>query len=320
MRRIAAAVVLSVSICTWASLPARSGEKDAPAAAAPAPPAAPEKVQEIQVGVYVLSMGKLDVNTGTFSIDFYLSLKSDGPIPDNSFEFLNGRAGTVDKVVDKPNEKFYRILANLTSPIDFKHFPFDDQKLQVVIEDKERGLDKLRYVPNGKESGLDASVFFPGWRMTGWQTSVASHDYPPYGETYSQYVFSVGIERIKANSFIKTFLPVLFLMLIMISSFILNPEQIVTRLATISSSLVASAMFHISIASQIPPVGYLTFADKFMMLTYFILLASFFLNIGIFVLQGRDRKEPAQRLHRLSEKLAFIGVPVLYGALFLFMM
>ena len=49
-----------------------------------------------------------------------------------------------------------------------------------------------------------------------------------------------------------------------------------------------------------------------------ILLISFFLNISVFVLQGKGQKERAQTLSKLCEKLVFIGVPVLYVALFLF--
>jgi len=124
--------------------------------------------------------------------------------------------------------------------------------------------------------------------------------------------------RSKINSFIKTFLPIFFLMLIVVSSFVLNPSQITTRLAAISSSLVASVMFHISISNQIPPVGYLTFADKFMLLTYFILLGGFFLNIGIFIMQNKDKKGLADKFNRWAESLVFVGVPVLYAALFLF--
>jgi uncharacterized membrane protein YadS len=122
----------------------------------------------------------------------------------------------------------------------------------------------------------------------------------------------------KINSFLKTFMPVLFLMLIVMSSFILNPTQITTRLAAISSALVASAMFHISIAGQIPPVGYLTFADKFMVLTYFILLACFFMSLYVFLLQERKQEEKARRIHKLTESLAFFGMPTLYLALFIF--
>ena len=282
-----------------------------------------EEPQVVQVGVYILSIGKFDIGTGGFTVDFYLSLKSDKEIPE-TWEFMNGR-GNLEKIIDKPTEKFYRVLANLNSKIDLKKFPFDTQRLQVIIEDKVKTTAELVYVPEkddqGKEqSDLDASVVFPGWQITGWTTRVSEHEYPVYGERYSQYQFDVDITRIKMNSFLKTFLPVLFLMLIMTSSFILNPDAIVTRLATISSSLVASVMFHLAIANQVPPVGYLTFADKFMVLTYLILLLSFFLNIGVFMYQSRGDagKEKAKKLSKLCEKLVFIGVPVLYLGLFLF--
>ena len=311
---------LALGMVVWAfsGLATASAGAAAPVAAAPPAPGteAPAKPQEVRVGIYVLSMGKLDVTTGSFTMDFYMSLKSDRPVPE-SFEFLNGRAASVDKTVDEPNEKFFRILANLSSPINFRRFPFDAQQLQVILEDKQKVAGELVYVPDLEETGLDESVEFPGWQVTGWNATAAKHRYTAYKEDYSQYVLNVGIQRIKMNSFIKTFLPVLFLMLITVSSFILNPDQIVTRLATISSSLVASAMFHISIASQIPPVSYLTFADKFMMVTYFVLLVSFSLNIGIFVFQGKGRKEEAQKLSRWSERLMFAGVPVLYCVLFL---
>jgi hypothetical protein len=273
--------------------------------------------QKVEVGIYILNMGKLDVSSGSFTVDFYLSLKSEGEVPE-SFEFVNGRASNLDKIIDKPNEKFYRVLANLSSPIYLKRFPFDTQKLQIILEDKIKTSKELVYVAEEKESGLDGSVAFPGWEIKGWKTTVATHEYPVYDESYSQYAFDVEIGRIKMNSFFKTFLPVLFLMLIVVSSFILNPEQIVTRLATISSSLVASVMFHIAISSQIPPVGYLTFADKFMALTYLILLAAFFLNIGVFMYQskGESGKEKAATLSKLCEKIVFVGVPVLYVVLF----
>jgi hypothetical protein len=277
------------------------------------------KVREVKVGIYVLSLGKLDIGSGTFSADFYLSLKSDDPIPENAFEFVNGRAASVEKTEDNDGgrEKFYRIMANLTAAVDLKRFPFDAQKLQIILEDKTESVEKMKFVPNGKESGLDAAITFPGWVINGWDIGTAQHDYPVYEETFSQLVYTVKIGRIQFNSFLKTFLPVLFLMLIVMSSFILNPTQITTRLAAISSALVASAMFHISIAGQIPPVGYLTFADKFMVLTYFILLACFFMSLYVFILQERKDEQRAHRIHKLTESLTFFGMPILYIALFL---
>jgi len=295
-----------------ADVKAEAGDTNAAPAEAKAAPC------EVKVGIYVLSLGKLDIGSGSYAVDFYLSMASTEPIPDNAFEFMNGRAATIEKIddADGGRKKFYRILANLNVPVDLKRFPFDQQRLGIILEDKTEGVDKMVYVPEPAESGLDAGIWFPGWSIAGWNVASQTHDYPVYGEKYSQLVFSVDIGRVKLNSFLKTFLPVIFLMLIVMSSFILNPDQITTRLAAISSALVASAMFHISIAGQIPPVGYLTFADKFMVLTYFILLACFFTSLHVFILQGRKEEERAQKLSKLTEKIVFAGMPTLYVALF----
>lgn len=273
----------------------------------------------IRVGVYVLNLGKLDISTGSYTVDFYMSLKSDTPMGAPSFEFTNGRAASVDLIEDKPTEKFYRILANLNTPIDLRKFPYDTQELRIVLEDKREAIEKIKYVPNPSETGIDPAIVFPGWVLADWKANSIEHDYPIYGEKYSQYVFSVQIGRIKMNSFLKTFLPVLFMMLIVICSFFLEEDKIITRLATISSGLLAAVMFHVSISNQIPPVSYVTFADKFMMTTYLVLLLCYFLSLAVFVLHGKASPERAKKLHRWGEIIAFVGAPALYLALFLFM-
>lgn len=279
--------------------------------------------QEIFVGVYVLSLGKLDISTGAYTADFYLQLNSTEPIADNSFEFINGRAVAVEKLEDKRTEegyeKFYRVLANLSTPIDLRKFPFDSQKMRLILENKTDPIGSVVYRPNEATCGLDAAIVFPGWRIMGkgWDVSAGEHHYPVYDETYSQFVYSVHIARIPFNSFLKTFLPVLFLILIVMSSFVLNPSQVPTRLAAISSTLVASVMFHVSISNQIPPVGYLTFADKFMIATYLNLLICFFLSLAVFVLQGREQQEKAMRLNKINERIVFGAMPAVYVVLFL---
>ena len=131
-------------------------------------------------------------------------------------------------------------------------------------------------------------------------------------------MLNVDIRRAKLNAFMKTFMPVIFIMLVVLSSFILGPDKAGTRLAMVSSGLVACVMFHLSITSSIPPVGYLTFADKFMVLTYFILLGSFFLNAWIMVLIDKKKDEArAQRVHKSTEWSVFFVVPALYVGLFL---
>lgn len=272
----------------------------------------------VQVAVYILNLGKFDLTTGSFTVDFYLGLKCSNPCSPETFEFMNGRASSIEKIIDEPNEKFYRIQANLNSQVGLKEFPFDQQDMQIVLEDKENTIDALQYQSLTEESGIDDSIAFTGWKINGWTAEVKEHYYPVYDEIYSQYVFNINISKIIFNSFLKTFLPVIFITLVVLFSFLLDPDKVPTRLGMVGSSLVASVMFHVSISSQIPPVGYLTFADKFMILTYFVLLASFILNIAMLECQQLKRTSLVEKMHRYTKYPVFVIVPLLYINLFLF--
>ncbi len=272
--------------------------------------------KNVEVGLYLLNLGKFDIATGSFTADFYLSITCDKVCPEQDFEFMNGRASSFEKIIDKPDEKFYRIQANLVSPVDLKKFPFDQQKLEIILEDKKRSIEEFNFTPNLEESGVDDSIIFIGWNMEDWSAYTREHKYDLYDETYSQYVFEVPISRIKINAVFKTFLPIVFIILIMLSSFVLDPDKITTRLAMVGSALVASVMFHISLANQIPPVGYLTFIDKFMVLSYFVILLSFVFNVFLLEFQEQKKEELVKKLHRSTEFTMFILVPLLYVLLF----
>jgi len=273
--------------------------------------------KEVKVGLYLLNLGKFDIATGAFTADFYLSLKCDNLCPSLDFEFMNGRASSLEKIVDKPNEKFYRIQANLVSSVDLKKFPLDRQKMQIIIEDKKKTIEELRYVPDLDETGFDESITFVGWNMEQFNVFTREHRYDTYNETYSQYVFEIPISRITINSIFKTFLPITFIILVMLSSFVLDPDKITTRLAMVGSALVASVMFHVSLANQLPPTGYLTFIDKFMVLSYFVILLSFVFNVFLLELYERKKEDLVKKLHRATEFTMFIIIPVLYVLLFI---
>ena len=273
---------------------------------------------KVNVGLYLLNLGKFDVATGSFTADFYLSIKCEKECPSYDFEFMNGRAASLEKIIDEPDEKFYRIQANLLSSIDLKKYPFDSQKLQIILEDKTETTKTLNYVADLEESGIDESITFIGWNIDDWKAYTKEHNYELYDEVYSQYVFEIPISRILVNAIFKTFLPIVFIILIMLSSFVLDPDKITTRLAMVGSALVASVMFHVSLANQIPPVGYLTFIDKFMVLSYFVILLSFIFNVFLLELHEQKKDELVKKLHSSTEFTMFILVPLLYILLFVF--
>ncbi len=272
--------------------------------------------EEVTIGVYVLNLGKFDIATGSFTIDFYLSMKCQTECSIADLEFNNGRSTTIDTLIDEPNEKFYRIQANLNSPVALYKFPFDNQQLSIILEDKTRTIEEVIYVPSHDETGIEPSIVFAGWNIDGWLVQANEHYYSVYDETYSQYIYTISISRIALNSFLKTFLPVFFILIVVLCTFLIDPDKVAQRITMVSSSLVAAVMFHVSINNQIPPVGYLTFADKFMILTYFILLLSFIIAIALLELQEQKKSLLVEKLHKITEYLMFLIVPLLYILLF----
>ena len=274
--------------------------------------------EEVKVGIYVLNVGKFDLSSGSYTVDFYLSMECDNPCNPEGFEFMNGRASTIDKIIDEPSQKFYRIQAGLSENIDLKDYPFDRHYLPISIEDKRKTIEEQVYVLDEKNTGIDPSVTLVGWELEGWNGEVENHYYKTYGETFSRLNFKIGIKRIYLTSILKTFLPIAFIVLVgLLALLIAERDKLWTRIGINTSSLIASVMFHLNITSSIPPVGYLTFADKFMIFTYIILTLNLLSTIQMMI----HAKKGDENLERRIYKLSLIGIPALaiigYAIIFL---
>jgi len=272
---------------------------------------------KVYVGVYILNLGKFELATGAYTVDFYLSLRADKPVEMGDFEFMNGRAATVDKLIDTPTEKFYRIQANLSQNLDLRRYPFDEHLLTIEIEDKRRTVDKLVYVVDQQNCGVDPGVIVVGWRLAGWEAAVLTHDYDIYGETYSRFVFGLRIQRVILNAVIKSFLPIACMILVGFLSLLLTPDKVTTRLSLNISTLLGAVMFHVNLTTSIPPVGYLTLADRVMIVTYIVLVL--ILLSGVAILrwaEQEEKKKLARRVYHQALSVIPVVTAVLYTVVF----
>ena len=272
---------------------------------------------EVSVSAYVLNIGKFEVGTGSYTIDFYLDFKCNQMCNQEKFEFSNGRATSIDKLIDTPTEKFYRIQASLSQNIDLKRYPFDSHSLTIEVEDKENTIEKIVYVSESENSGIDPSVIIVGWEIDGWNSTVTEHYYAPYDETYSRYIFSIYINRVPLTSAIKSFLPVFFMVFVALLSLLLKADKVTTRLTLNISTLLAAVMFHVNLTSSIPPVGYLTFADKFMISTYMILISVLF--SGILLMRHTESKDEVktEKIYKTALFTIPVATVILYTIIFI---
>ena len=241
----------------------------------------------IKAGVYALSIGNFEFTKGTYVIDFYLVFKwSDQNISPASFELMNGRATSNTKIYEEKNnetsEVWYRIQANLFITPEFKNYPFDSQTLKIIIEDSKYNNSVLTYSPLTDVTGIDDRFTLSGWNIQSYNLNAEDHEYP-WGEEYSQLVFTIQLERETGPTVVKMLLPPIIFCIVSGLSFFFKADKITHRLGLGTSMLISAVMFHLSQTSALPALPFLILIDKIMISVYSFLASSLFATTLIYV-------------------------------------
>jgi hypothetical protein len=289
--------MLTLPLATLSAI--RSGEA-APGTpsieSAPTPlAAAPYRVS---VGVLLLAIGDANITTETYEMELYLIFHCDRPCNPGNFEIINGRAITQDLLDNTPTYQVFRIRALLRSDLDLRAYPFDRYPVSISIEDRLLPEENLVYVADPGRTAIDAGVHVLGWTLDGrGQGRVESHAYPVFRQTYSRYTFAVNVERPRLAGFFKVLLPALFLVGIGLLALLLSPDHVTQRLTVSTSALVATLLFHLGLRQVLPPISYLTLADRLMIVNYAVLTLSVATAVVLLHLTDTGRTKEANRLH-----------------------
>jgi hypothetical protein len=254
----------------------------------------------VEVGTYVMDFKSFSVAQGTVEANFYLSLKSDTPVSITDIEIINGHTTSVDTLTDTPREKYYRIFASLDADPDLRRYPFDRHVLPLIIEPKTKDAKSLVLVINENQTGLDSEAALPGWEYMTTGSRIENHSYDPGAAPYSRAVFTTTIQRDTASTILKFFLPILLIVLVSLSSLVM---KVSSRLGLNASMFLAAVLIHWRVADAIPLVGYATFLDFFMIVTYATLVMV--LVSGILLMKFTEVKDTARadRVYRWSLRI-----------------
>ena len=275
----------------------------------PASPSAEELdgKEVVKVGVYILSVGNLDTTISRYSVDFFLNFEcvTAGCNPDD-FDLMNAGAGYERQDQSVPEEAgqnyYYRVRATMRTNLDLRDFPFDSHDLEIEIEDKNRNTTEYIYIVDPDQSGIDSAVYVSGWdlepKITG---ETESHYYDIYEEAYSRARFRISIGHEWSASFMKGLFAAIVIVAVGMLSFLMKPTDAQDRIALTSGTLASAIFYHMTLTASIPPVGYLTYADRFMILQYIFITGSLGVAVGLFLLGSSEKnKEAMDQLHQTT--------------------
>ncbi|MEM0111804.1 MAG: hypothetical protein QXK90_03465, partial [Candidatus Parvarchaeota archaeon] len=256
---------------------------------------------------------KVDLSASSYRLDFYLWFKFNPQEVSLSevreFEFVNGLPTKYEVRVDEENGYLeYRVKGDFIKTFDFSKYPYETHTLTVELEHKSLNASKL-ILKADPTSSVDEGVNIAGWEIGEFKTYVVEHSYGD--NVYSRFIFSIQIKRPTLSSFVKSVLPVTVITTISLLTFLISPQNFGQRIGLGVTTLMSATTFHLALLSGIPPVGYLTLADKMMISIYVIFLYNLSVSVYIMKLVDMKKIDEAQKFNGKAAKF----LPALIAAL-----
>ncbi|MEP6896216.1 MAG: hypothetical protein ABI986_11470 [Chloroflexota bacterium] len=273
------------------------------------------KPEVVKVGIYLIRAGSLDITTGAIDVDFYIDFTCEKLCDNNQdkFEVLNGsvKSSVALDLNDKTNPT-YRVSATVFQDVDLRQYPFDKHPVKIVIESSLYDSSMVKYVVNKDTSAIDPGVFILGWDLNHTPSAaIVDQYYKAWNLHYTRYVFTAQLSKPALAGWLKGLLPAIIILLGSLFALFITSRNVGNRVAIITSALVASVLYHLNFTSRVPPIGYLTYGDIFMIINYFVLLIS--LSITIWIIRTDS---PAQQpLIARVNKIELVAIPALWLAL-----
>lgn len=255
--------------------------------------------RDVYVTVAVNKVGSIDSMASTFKFDFYIYVawrddrQPEGEfVPDGStwwpqpeiMNFHEGVKGEWFCLFAPGSPKFTKLNTDegmwavcqtrhqpfLDAEVLLLDFPFDHQNANIEIESFMWGSNILKFVA---APSLQAGIMPPGGNMavSGWKirsTDVITrdHEYKLFGETYHQIVLVLALQRLPDYYVSRYVWGAVFLVAMCFLSLCIPSEE-ADRSALALGSFLGIVAWEFILVTGLPPTGYNTRLDDFMVIS-----------------------------------------------------
>ena len=200
---------------------------------------------------------------------------------------------------------FERFSATLQAPdFDFRKFPFDRQDFYIRIDSlRPNWIFVFQDLPNFSELGKQLGE--EEWVVTGFNTKISTQTQTT-DLASSRFSFHFQARRHLTFYIFRIFLPILIILLVSWFTFFLKDYS--KRVDVAAGNLLLFIAFNFAIAGLLPRLGYLTFLDLVLIITFII--TSFILLLAV-VLKRLEMEGKMAFVHR-ADALVITFYPLAY--------
>lgn len=200
-----------------------------------------------------------------------------------------------------------------SSPLDFRDFPFDIQRLPIILVSSGNRPDEVKLVVDGVGREEMLSLF--GWTVEPPRAEADTVDVALFASGREaierpRVTFQLDARRHLDYYWWKVLIPMSVILMLSWAVFWIDPAHISAQISVGATSILTMIAFLLRLESIIPPVSYLTRLDRFVFVCLGLLLLAFIEAVATSRLANSpDSRAMAMAMDRWSRAL----FPVTYG-------
>jgi hypothetical protein len=200
-----------------------------------------------------------------------------------------------------------RVDALVTSTFHLKAFPFDTQKLEVIVHpfaDQQRSVVFVpSQLPVSTATEFNTYSSLESWRFKSLTFNIGSAASQFAGHTISEARFEITVERRYGFYLWKVFLPLMLMVIVSWSVFWFDPPEASSQVTIAVTTILTIIAFALAISLTLPRVPYLTFADGFFLTCYVFAFVTMVELTAVHVAYRNERCKLAARIRNTARWL-----------------
>ncbi|WP_380052514.1 hypothetical protein ACFE33_09045 [Falsihalocynthiibacter sp. SS001] len=193
-----------------------------------------------------------------------------------------------------------RFTGEISSYHNLSRFPFDQHEFKVEFAALEADVQELQFIADSENTWIAETLNIEGWFVHGVEIMSGNRTFRDTGEIRSAISLSIFADRNPGYFLYRVMLLLSFVVCMSWAIFWIPPSRFEFQIGLGATSMLTAIAFTLSIASDLPKLGYLTIMDKSLIwaVTLIFLTIVEALIAGLLVL--RERENAAIRLDQVS--------------------
>ena len=197
-------------------------------------------------------------------------------------------------------------IFTFTNNFDLKNFPFDKQKISIVLANRYWTLNEsLVSVTDYSERSL--TDFIKKNNISGWNIIGHTYKYEPYkgpndNKYFDSLVFEIDIERKHDFYIYKVIIPIILILMVCWSSLWITPKELESRLTITIVCLLSLIAYNFVIDKELPKLEYLTILDWIILISYIYATIPNFISIISHNLFTSNKKFLCFKIENIGKK------------------